>query len=50
MRLSIARICFSKKVVCRFWRFLGGIGYVIQGVLMGVVVSLLTMLLEASCS
>ena len=50
VRFSIARYCFSRKVVCKFWRFLGGIGYVIRGRLKGIVVSLMTMLLVASCS
>ena len=50
LRLSIARFCFSRNVVCRFLRFLGGVGYVIQGVLMVVVVSLMTMMLGVSCN
>ena len=50
MSFSIAWFCFSRKVVCRFWMFLGGIGYVIRGRPKGVVVSLMTMLLGANCS
>ena len=50
VRFFIARFCFSRKVVCRFWRFLGGIGYIIRRRLMGIVVSFITMLLGASCS
>ena len=50
MRFSIAKFCLSRKVVCRFWRLLGGIGYVIRGVVMGVVISLMTTVLGASCS
>ena len=50
MRFSIARFCLSMKVVCKFWRLLGGIGYVIRGVFVGVVVSFMTTVLGASCS
>ena len=50
LRLSIARFCFSRNVVYRFLRFLGGVGYIIQGVLMVVVVSLMTMMLGVSCN
>ena len=50
MRFSIAIFCFPIKVVCRFWRLLRGIGYVIRGVLVGVVISLMTIVLGANCS
>ena len=50
MRFSIAKFYLARKVVCRFWRLLGGIGYVIRGLFMGVMVSLMTTVLEASCS
>ena len=28
MRSSIAKFCLFRKIVCRFWRLLRGIGYV----------------------
>ena len=50
VRVSIARFCLSRNIVCRFWRLLGGIGYVILGIFVAVVVSLMTIVLGASCS
>lgn len=50
MRFAISKFCFSMKVVCRFWRLLGDIGYVIRGVFVGVMVSLMIIVLGASCS
>ena len=50
VRFSIAKFCLARKVVCRFWRLLGGMGYVIRGLVMGVVVYLMTTVLGASCS
>ena len=50
VRFSIAIFYFPIKVVCMFWSLLRGIGYVIRGVFMGVVVSLMTIVLGASCS
>ena len=45
MRFIIARFCSSRNMVCRFCRLVGGIGYVILGLLRGVCVSLMIMLL-----
>ena len=50
VRFSIAKFCFSLKVVCRLCRLLGGIGYIIQGRFMGLVWSLMTILFEFSWS
>ena len=50
MRFIIARFCSSRNVVCKFCRLVGGIGYVILGLLGGFCVSLMTMLLGGSCS
>lgn len=41
----MARFCLSRNCVCRFWRLLGGIGYMILGVVVGMVVSLMTTVL-----
>ena len=49
MRFSIARFCLARNVVCRFWRLLGGIGYVIRGVIVGVVDSLMATMLGVNC-
>ena len=50
MIFSIARFYLSRNVVCRFWRFWGGIEYIIRGVNVGVDVSLMTMVLGVNCS
>ena len=50
VRFFIAKFCLARKVVCRFWRLLEGMGYVIRGLVMGVVVYLMTTVLGASCS
>lgn len=44
MRFSIVKFCFSRKVICRVWRLLGGMGYVIRGWLVGILWSLMIML------
>ena len=45
MIFSIARFCFSRKVVCRIWRIFVGMGYVIRGRFVSAVWSLMTILL-----
>ena len=45
VRFFIAKFCLARNVVCRFWRLLGGMGYMIRGLFMGVVVSWMTTVL-----
>ena len=50
MRFSISRFCLSRKMVCRFCKLLGDMGYMSRGVYVGVVVILTTMVFGVSCS
>ena len=50
MRFAIVKFCFSRKVVCRFWRLLEGMRYVMRGRFVGVMWSLMTMLFGLSWS
>ena len=50
VRFVIARFYSSKNVVWRFWRFVGGMGYMRQGLVGVVLVSLRTRLLVGSWS
>ena len=45
VRPSIGRLCLSRNIVIRAWRLSEGMGYMIRGLCVGVVVSLMTMLL-----
>ena len=47
MRSSIAKFCLSRKVVCMLLR---DIRYVIHRIFVGMMVSLMTTVLGASCS
>ena len=48
VRFNISRFCSSRKVVWRSWRFVGGMGYVMRGLVGEVFISLRTMLLVGS--
>ena len=50
LRFSIARFYLSRKVVCRFWRLLGDIGYMSHGLFVRVVAILRTMVFGTSCN
>ena len=50
VRLVIARLCDSNKVMWSLWRLLGGMGYVIHGFIEGGLVFFMTMILEVSWS
>lgn len=50
VRWSIARFCFSRKIVCRLWRLLAGMGYVIIGLCVGFIISLRTIVFGPNCN
>ena len=50
VRFVISRFCSSKNVVWRFWRLMGGMGYMMRDLVGVVLISLKTMLLVGSWS